>query len=227
MIADTLSVLGPPVLVRERAFEQIWDAIISGRLAPGTRLIERELCEALGISRASVREVIRRLEAEKLVVVAPRRSPVVVTLTADQASEIYEIRAMLEALVVRRFTERAGIADIAALDAVFAEVRQAAAEHAIGRIILLMQRFNALLLRVAGHAAARDMLAHLDARISWLRVRSMAMPGRLSTSIEEIGSVIDAMRARDANRAAVLMQRSVFGARDAAVAQLSGSYPAR
>ncbi|WP_092498823.1 GntR family transcriptional regulator [Faunimonas pinastri] len=63
MLADKLDLLSPPVLVREQAFEQIRDAIISGKLAPGTRLIERELCEALGISRALVREVIRRLEA--------------------------------------------------------------------------------------------------------------------------------------------------------------------
>ena len=100
-------VLGPPILVRERAFEQVREAIISGRLAPGTRLIERELCEAMGISRASVREVIRRLEAERLVESAPRRGPMVVTLTRKQADEIYEIRATLESLLVRHFTKMA------------------------------------------------------------------------------------------------------------------------
>ena len=61
MISDALSVLEPPVLIRERAFDEIRDAIISGRIAPGARLIERELCDALKISRASVREVLRRL----------------------------------------------------------------------------------------------------------------------------------------------------------------------
>src|ERR1700754_2706411 len=94
MLADTLETLAPPMLIRERAFEQVRDAIISGRLAPGTRLIERELCEAMGISRASVREVIRRLEAERLVDVSPRRGPTVMLLTPKQASGVYGIRAL-------------------------------------------------------------------------------------------------------------------------------------
>ena len=226
MISEVLTTLGPPVLVRERAFEQIREAIITGRLAPGARLIERELCEALGISRASVREVIRRLEAERLVVVDPRRSPVVVRLTAEEASEIYEIRALLEGLIVRRFTERAGESDIAALEAIFADVRQAAARTAVARIVSLMQRFNGLLLEVAGHVAARDMLAHLDARISWLRVRAMAAPGRLAASIDEISVVIEAIRKREAAKAAALIQQSVLNARDAAIEQIVATDPA-
>ena len=102
MISHALEVLGPPVLIRERAFDEIRDAIISGRIEPGTRLIERELCEALKISRASVREVLRRLEAERLVSVEPRRGPIVMVLSVEEAGEIYEIRAMLESLVIRR-----------------------------------------------------------------------------------------------------------------------------
>src|SRR5258705_7053733 len=117
-----LKVRGPPILVRERAFEQVREAIISGRLAPGNRLIERELCEAMGISRASVREVIRRLEAERLVESAPRRGPMVVTLTRKQADEIYEIRATLESLLVRHFTKMATEEEIGALHAIFDEV---------------------------------------------------------------------------------------------------------
>lgn len=223
MISGTLEALGPPVLIRERAFEQIWDAIISGRLAPGTRLIERELCDAMGISRASVREVLRRLEAERLVIVEPRKGPTVVRLTPEQAAEIYEIRAMLESLVIRRFTEKAGAADIAALEAIFVEVKRAAAGEAVTEIVALMHRFNDLLLAVAGHTIARDMLSHLDARISWLRVKAMAVPGRLQTSIDEISAVLDAMKKGDAKEAAALIERSVFNARDAAMEQISSS----
>lgn len=225
MIRDALTLLGPPVLIRESAFDHVRDAIITGRLAPGARLIERELCDAMGISRASVREVIRRLEAERLVLVAPRRSPVVVRLTAQEAREIYDIRAMLEGLIIRRFTERAGAPDIAALEAIFSEVRQAAAEKAVARIVLLMQGFNALLLAVAGHAAARDMLAHLDARINWLRVRAMAAPGRLVSSIDEMSAVIDAVKNGDGAKAASLIQQSTLNACHAALEQISASTP--
>ena len=56
-----------PVLVRDSAVRMLRNAIITGEIKSGTRLIERELCEALGVSRGSVREVIRQLEAERLI----------------------------------------------------------------------------------------------------------------------------------------------------------------
>src|SRR5438067_1583646 len=75
---DALRVLAPQTLVRDEAFDRLRDAIITGHFPPGARLVERELCEAMGVSRTSIREVLRRLEAEKLVRVEPRRGPEVV-----------------------------------------------------------------------------------------------------------------------------------------------------
>ena len=225
MLGGTLELLAPPVLVREKAFEHVRDAIISGRLAPGTRLIERELCEAMGISRASVREVIRRLEAERLVDVSPRRGPTVVILTPKQAGEIYEIRAMLEGLLIRRFTEVATDAEVATLGAIFDEVKRAAAAEAVPEIVALMHRFNDHLVGVARHGIAHDMLNQLNARISWLRVRAMAKPGRLGASIVEISAVLDAVKRRDAEEAARSIMISVSNARHAAIEQLVGGEP--
>jgi DNA-binding GntR family transcriptional regulator len=226
MISDALGVLGPPVLIRERAFDEIRDAIISGRIAPGTRLIERELCEALKISRASVREVLRRLEAERLISVEPRRGPTVMLLSLEEAGEIYEIRAMLESLVIRRFTELASAEEVATLEAIFAEVRLAAAERAVELIVTLMRGFNAHAIAVARHGVAGDLLLQLDARISWLRVKAMAMPGRLDSSLEEMGIVLGHVRNRSPDLAAKAIHDSVMNARAAALRQLAtGSLP--
>ena len=214
-------VLGPPILVRERAFEQVRDAIISGRLAPGTRLIERELCEAMGISRASVREVIRRLEAERLVESAPRRGPMVVTLTRKQADEIYEIRATLESLLVRHFTEMATDEEIVTLHAIFDEVKRAAKMGAAQEAVALMLRFNDHLVTVSHHDITRDLLNLLNARIHLLRVTSISKPGRLAASLVEISAVLDAVRRRDPELAARNMTIYVCNARDAALEQLS------
>jgi DNA-binding GntR family transcriptional regulator len=226
MISHALEVLGPPVLIRQRAFDEIRDAIISGRIAPGTRLIERELCDALKISRASVREVLRRLEAERLISVEPRRGPTVMVLSVDEAGEIYEIRAMLESLVIRRFTELASAEEIATLDAIFAKVRQAATENAIELIVTLMRDFNAHAIAVARHSVAGTLLLQLDARISWLRVKAMAMPGRLDSSLEEISTVLGHVRSRSPDLAAKAIYDSVMNAREAALRQLAdGSMP--
>jgi DNA-binding GntR family transcriptional regulator len=227
MIAGALGTLAPPQLVRERAFEEVRDAIIAGRIAPGARLIERELCAALGISRASVREMIRRLEAERLVSVEPRKGPTVMALTRKDAAEIYEIRALLEALLIERFTQVAGEDEIARLADIFAEVRAAAARDAVPEIVALMLRFNDHLLEVVRHEVARDLLRQLNARINFLRIRAMAKPGRIAASLDEIGAILDAVRRRDAARAGALMKASVEHARDAALEQLAAQEPDR
>ncbi len=225
VLADKLSLLDPPVLVREQAFEQVRDAIIAGKLAPGTRLIERELCLALGISRASVREMIRRLEAERLIRVEGRKSPVVSTLTRKQAAEIYEVRALFESLLIRRFTETATSAEIAELRSIFESVRQAATRDAISEIAVLMRRFNEHLVHVVDHELIEDLLGQLNARINWLRIKAMTQPGRLAASIGELSSILEAIEQRDAEKAALAMAQSSANARDAALDQLSVPSP--
>lgn len=222
MLDESLKRLAPPLLVRERAFEEVRQAIIAGKLAPGTRLIERELCSALGISRASVREMIRRLEAERLVAVEAHRGPTVIALTAQQTREIYEIRGMLEALLIRRFTEVADEEALARLLAIFTEIETAADRPDPEAIVALMLGFNAHLLAVVGHEIARDLLGQLNARISWLRMRAMAKPGRIAQSLQELRAVLEAVQARDAERAASAMAASTANACEAALAYLSG-----
>lgn len=217
MLGNALKALEPPVLVRQQAFETVREAIITGRLAPGSRLIERELCAALGISRASVREMIRRLEAERLISMKPRHGPTVITLTAKEAAEIYEIRGMIESLLFRRFTEKATDQEIDTLCAIFAEVKVAAAAEAVPDIVELISRFNAHLVAVVDNALAQDLLDQLNARIAWLRVKAMAQPGRIAASIAELSRVIAAVRARDADRA---VQEIVASVRNACAAAL-------
>ena len=76
---NKISAIQPDTL-RRKVEDAVREAITSGVYAPGERLIERELCEGLGVSRASVREALRRLEAEKLVHTVPHRGPVVASI---------------------------------------------------------------------------------------------------------------------------------------------------
>lgn len=92
-------------LGRERAPEQVTsrlrEAITSGALRPGDRLLQAELAEQLGVSRMPVREALRRLEAEGLVELQPYRGALVANLSSVELQEIYEIRATLETLALR------------------------------------------------------------------------------------------------------------------------------
>lgn len=221
MSIKALNIVAPPQLVRQRAFENLRDAIISGQIKPGTRLIERELCEAMGISRASVREVIRQLESERLVDVQPRKGPIVSRLTLKQAREIYEVRCIFEMLLVDRFTRVATDPEIAALREIFDQVIEAAGEKSSPRLVTLMFSFNDHMGKVVDHEVVRDILTQLNARISALRATSMAKPGRIEASVGEISEIMAAIEARDPERATRAVQTYVNNARDAALERLA------
>ena len=91
------------------------NAILEGRFAPGQRLVERNLCELTGVSRTAVREALRSLEAEGLVVNVPNRGPTVARLTRRDAEDIYTVRALLEVKAVELFMQSATAADLATL----------------------------------------------------------------------------------------------------------------
>jgi len=80
---------------------------LSGRFKPGQRLLEKELCRLTGVSRTSIRESLRQLEAEGLIKVIPNKGPVVATITLNEAIDLYQVRQVLEGLACRLFAERA------------------------------------------------------------------------------------------------------------------------
>ena len=94
-----------PASLRQKVLEQLREAIISGLLLPGARLIERELTEQMGVSRTVVREALRQLEAEHLVEVIPNKGPFVRQLSINEAEDLYRIRAVLHGLAARMCAE--------------------------------------------------------------------------------------------------------------------------
>lgn len=221
MSLKALNAVEPPVLVRRQAFQNLRNAIISGEIKPGSRLIERELCDALGISRASVREVIRQLEAERLVDVEPRRGPVISRLTREQASEIYEVRAIFESRLAEAFTRIATQEDIEALRAIHDRVKEAAARREVLPLVSLMVEMTNHMGRVAGLEITLDLLNYLGARISALRVTAVSKAGRIEDSMAEIEEIVNAIEARDAARASRAARRYVQNAGRAALQQMT------
>ena len=89
-------------------FRTIRDGIISGRFAPGQRLVIRDLAEQIPYSRSTFREAFRRLAAERLVSLVPNRGVAVQRLTPPEMADLFEIRALLEGQAARRAAERIG-----------------------------------------------------------------------------------------------------------------------
>ncbi|MDR6951367.1 DNA-binding GntR family transcriptional regulator [Ancylobacter sp. 3268] len=182
--------------------------IETGRLPAGQRLIEKDLCSELAVSRTVLREALRELEVDGLLVAGARGLSVAV-LGRAEAENIYAVRAALEALVARQFCRRADSAAIAALDATLGALHRAYEAGTLGSMLDAKLDFYRTLCAGAGNPVARDLLDRLNARISLLRARSLADPARKHASLAEIDALMEALRRRDEDRAAVLAERHV------------------
>ncbi|HZX69006.1 MAG TPA: GntR family transcriptional regulator, partial [Candidatus Elarobacter sp.] len=112
----------------ETLVEELREAILTGRYAPGARLVQDDLAEAFGVSRIPLREALRRLEGEGLVLISPNRGAVVRTLAPKDVVDLYDLRLALESLALRRAAER--YADLrASTKARHAQARQAIASR--------------------------------------------------------------------------------------------------
>lgn len=106
--ADSTAIFGPKnnSSLRDQAYDALRDAIISGRLAPGDRIKERDVAQQMDISTTPIKEALRRLEQDGLVVAWPRRGAVVSSMTLTAIEEIVEIRADLERFAARLVSKR-------------------------------------------------------------------------------------------------------------------------
>ena len=87
--------------LRDVVFENLRESILTGRLKPGQRLMEIQLAEGLGVSRTPVREAIRKLELEDLVVMLPRKGAYVTNMSLKEILDVLEVRASLESLAAK------------------------------------------------------------------------------------------------------------------------------
>ena len=92
--------------LRDVVFQTLRQAILYGELKPGERLMEVHLAERLGVSRTPIREAIRKLELEGLVVMIPRRGAVVASITEKDLKDVLEVRRTLEILAGEVACER-------------------------------------------------------------------------------------------------------------------------
>ncbi len=98
----------------ETLVDALREAILTGRYAPGARLVQDDLAAAFGVSRIPLREALRRLEGEGLVVISPNRGAIVRPLAPKDVVDLYDLRLALESLAIRRAAER--FADLRAID---------------------------------------------------------------------------------------------------------------
>ena len=209
-----------PETLRHQVENVLRQAIMSGRFAPGARLIERELCETLGVSRTSVREALRKLEAEKLVRNVPHKGPVVAVMSREEAAELYALRALLEGFAAHEFARLASDAAIAQFGEAAKALRvQATAQDQAG-VLKAKTALYDVLLDNCGNGLVKEILTSLYSRVNLLRATSLMHPDRLPSSLREIDRLYKALKARDGDEAQALARQHVLNAEKAAMRML-------
>jgi len=213
---DELRVVAQPNL-RELVASRIRQAISTGRFKPGQRLIERELCDMLGVSRTSVREALREIESQGLVVNVPNRGPVVATVDRATAESIYEVRVALEGLAVQLFVDRATDEEVKSLAAAFQAMSSTPAAASSHTFLDSKGEFYRILLEGCRNTVVSDMLKSIHNRVHLLRVTSLSQPERIRASTEEIRDILDAIVARNGKKAVKLTEKHLGNAARAAL----------
>jgi GntR family transcriptional regulator, trigonelline degradation regulator len=201
--------------VRERTADSIRSAILNQYFSPGQRLVERELCELTGVSRASVREALRSLESEGLVTVEPHRGPSVTTLSVDDARQIYELREALEGFAARLFVQRAPDELLARLNTLSEHYLKVLEKRDVPAVVKTLDEFYDLLFEGCGNPLIGDMIRTLRTRLHYLRATTTLRQddARARESISNFKRIAVALSKRDADAA---QQACVAQARHAA-----------
>ena len=187
--------------VRHQLVDSVRRAIFEFTFKPGEKLIERELCDMFGVSRTSLREGLRQLEAEGLIEIIPHKGPVVAQVTPKQAKEIYEIRAVLEGHLGRKAAERADAKSVRALRKNFNRVKKVLKSRDRIGIIAAKAEFYSILLDIAGNEELTDVLRKYFGRLSLLWPTMIIQSSEAEGSLDEISAIIGAIEAGDPDAA--------------------------
>jgi DNA-binding GntR family transcriptional regulator len=182
--------------LRRKITSSLREAIETGVLKPGERLVEKDLCRDLNVSRTSLREAFRELEAEGLIANQPR-GLAVTQVTAQEASNIYRVRAALEGLVAEQFAANASAEMLQALTDAVERLQTAYSEKRYDQILSAKKEFYETLCRGADNLIVLDLLNRLNARITQLRSTSLSDPTRGIASMAEIRNLAAALLARN------------------------------
>jgi DNA-binding GntR family transcriptional regulator len=197
------------------------EAITHGTIALGARLREVEVATQLGVSATPVREALRRLEREGLVIVNPHRGATVVTFTPTEIAGLYEVHEILESHAVHRAAE-ADDRDTAALEHLLEEEEATLTEpdqQAFNRLDL---RFHRTLNELSGNGPLAELTEQVHRRIQSVRIRfDVHLPNRPTQSHAQHKELLAAVRDGDADRAEALARTHIRTVRDAVLTMLS------
>ncbi len=217
----------PPAALHEQATQSLRQMLVEGRIAPGAKLNERELCEQLKVSRTPLREAIKTLAAEGLVELVPNRGAIAVELDEADILNTFEVMAGLEGLSGELAAQRVTPEELAEIQAMHYEMKAAYTR----RDLSAYYRLNAAIHRAFNAAAKNPVLTatytQVNARLQALRFRSNQDGEKWARAMQEHDRRVDALQKHDSAALRAELVAHLGHKRDVVVEQLRAAAAAQ
>ena len=188
----------------QRIAAAITTAIVERRLAPGTKLAEQKIADMFQVSRTLVRQALNQLSRDRLVTLEPARGAFVAMPGVEEARQVFEVRAMIEAALVRQLAAHITDAQIAQLRSHLRDEREAIAHTDVSGRTRLLADFHVVLARLLGNDVLAQLLADLLSRSSLIALMYQSAHSAEHSQDEHV-HIVDALERRDARAAVRLM----------------------
>lgn len=198
----------------ELAYEVLKDAIILNILLEGERLQERQLAEALKLSRTPVREALKRLEIEGLVEMLPAGGFKIKELTLQDLEDIYELRIVLEGLAARLAAQRASSSDISYLKHLLQRLELALDEGKVDIPTFLNAQFHQAIAEATRNKYLIALISRFNNTLQRLKYATLAYPGRARKAFEEHQQLLEAVEQHNPEEAERIAQEHVRRAKE-------------
>jgi DNA-binding GntR family transcriptional regulator len=200
--------------LKDMAHRTIRAAIISMELAPGQPLLDRKLSEQLQMSRTPIREALRQLEQEGLVVRREPRGWQVHSLSPQDIRDIFDIKEELEGFAARRVTEKLSSEDAARLMSIVRSMEESADRNDLEEWMDHDAELHRLMFSILGNDRLESFIRTLNDQWHGLRIGYTALKGRLKVACTEHKWVVEAMCAGDAEGAETAMRSHLHSLRE-------------
>ena len=198
----------------QRVYESMRKAILVGHFLPGERLIEDEVARKFKTSRPTVRSCLSVLQKEGLVESESYRGSRVARIAIEEALELLDVRAILEAHIAGIAAEKITDRELGEMNDILQKMKSAVSEGAYERYSELNTEFHAVIYEASRNSALRDLLLQLKVRMVRYQFRISFIPGRMEKSIAEHSAVYDALRGRDAQKVKTIIKSHIISVKD-------------
>ena len=195
--------------LRDVVFNTLRQAILKGELAPGERLMEIQLAEKLGVSRTPIREAIRKLELEGLVLMIPRKGAQVAEITEKDLKDVLEVRIGLEELAVKFVCQRIDDRQLRELQEASRKFAEAVQSEDLTKLAEADVNFHDLIYKATGNERLVQLLNNIREQMYRYRVEYLKDEEVRSSLVEEHNRLWKALKERDAEQAARITQEHI------------------